>query len=1147
MKRIISLLLLVSLLGAMLFAADNREFRATWSITWHQFSGGMSAEQMKARTREILDKHVEAGMNAVLWHVRQGGTVYYPSAIEPWGSYIGYSDPGYDPLAYAVEEAHKRGLELHAWFNTFATSSTIAGAPAAEHPEWVCRDGNGDPMGASRCLSPGLKAVRDYTVALVVEIVQNYDIDGIHFDYVRWNEYDNSEASLGFAEYAEKHELPDGVLPPGMEEYLEKKTQEMQTRSVQAPSPDNRYLYDVNHPESGGIPDSTDLFPDATPGVKFASWGDWRRGATNVFIKAVHDTVQAIRPWVKVSPAALGRYRAASWNGYYSVFQDAARWFNEGWIDLLTPMSYHWLTGTAMYSQLMYDWNPYISAGKAAGRPYSVGPASYLISSWSAHKDIVETCRTISWVKGFQFFSYGNWRDSRYPLESSHTVFARKSKQPSYHFMNDVVPAAPSVNCTKNNDTSYTLEIVPDASVTNPQWFVIYRSKDNVIDVNSDEIIDIVFSDSSFTREMNFDGLQLSDRYYYGVTMASRYWVESALSTVQSTDVLPMSAAQVSDHVPADGAVNVPNNQIVELHFNKNMDAASVSENLSIFPEAANLSTSWSNPTWVKDDHLILYLSASWAFETNYTITLSGAALDQAGQQLDGNGDGSVGDDFSFSFTISGADETPPLILASNPAEGNISIDVDMPVNLLFNELLDPTTLRDKFTFYYGGYIVHPGYSVYDLPDNKTHVTIKPNSMMASGSAVTLDIAAGICDTAGNAMDAQNLNFGTDSTYYSSIRRIDDFSGDYSWERPGWSGSTSGINDSQSSSTITTENIIPGFSDNKSLRIIIVPETEGWFARVYSATLNAVKNIDTSKSIQAYVYGDGTPYQFRFALAESSSSSGNLFEVSRWFDIDWQGWELVEWDLKNQLEYGEWGGMTGGSLDGNAYSMNSLQFRGTAEAPLATIQCYIDQMRSAEKSAGSAPENLPPVIEDLPDTSTMSGVAVYIQAEYSDPNPGDQLSFELVPDTATFNLRYYSTAPGRVRILPENDYVGVSNMMAIVRDNGVGELSDTAFFKLTVTFNSNAADIPEHFAVHPNYPNPFNPVTTLHFELPQREDVRVEVFNTRGQQLGTILNRSLEAGSYRVQFDGSMLPSGVYFYRIIAGDKIHVDRMTLLK
>ncbi len=1148
MELIKKLFLAILCIFTMLSAAENREFRATWSITWHQFSGSMSTEQLKARTREIMDKHVDANMNAVLWQIRQGGTVYYPSEIEPWGSYLGYSDPGYDPLAYAVEEAHKRGLELHAWFNTFHCSSTIPGAPAAEHPEWVNRDGNGDPMTSSRSLSPGLKAVRDYTVELVVEIVENYDIDGIHFDYVRWNEYDNTEAGIMFAKQAEEMQLPDGQYPAGMIEHLEQREETRRDMSMAKPTADNRYLYDIEHPWSGGVPDSTDLYPDATPEVAFASWGDWRRGATNVFIKAVHDTVQTLKPWVKVSPAALGRYKAASWNGYYSVFQDAALWFNEGWVDLLTPMHYHWLNGREMRDHLLSDWEPNIGQGIADERPYSVGPPSYRLSKWSQHQDIVEKCREISWIQGFQFFSYGNWRDSPYANESSHTVFAPKAKQPSYHFLNSDVPATPSVDWLKNNDSSYTLTVTPDGSVTDPQWFVIYRSEDDVIDVDNDEIAEIVFSDSAFSKEFFFDGLQLSDRYYYGVSMCSRYWIESPVSVVSNTDILPVIPPRVTGHTPEDGAVEIPNNQIVVLNFNKSMDPSSISEHLSVSPEVDNLTLNWENPHWVREDHLVLNISASWDFETTYTLTLGASTEDQSGMNIDGNGDGTGGDAFSFSFTISGADEEPPVIINTVPEEGDVVVDTDAPVTLEFDELLNEGSLADKFTFYYGGYTIYPDYSVFTTPGHQTYVTVKPHSMLASSSPVTLDIAAGIRDTTGNSMGSASLNFHSDSSYYAEKKMIDNFTGNYSWYRPGYSGSTSGINDTESSSTLTRENYVPGFgSDKRSLRIICVPETEGWFARIYSADLNAVKNIDTSMIMQAYVFGDGSGYQFRIALAESNSASDNLFEVSSWFTVDWHGWKLVEWDLSDPAQYGEWGGMTGGSLDGTAYSVNSIQLQGNPATPLAPVTFYIDQLRSADRREGIPEPNQPPVIEDIPDTSTTSGTAIYIQAAYSDPDTDDNLTFRIVPDTNAFDFRYYSSAPGRVRILPDDTYEGVAEMMAIVTDNGVGELSDTAYFNLTVTPETRIADIPETFHVYPNYPNPFNPVTTVHFDLPSAEQVLIEIYNIRGRKISVLADRRFEAGSYKLQFDAGSLSSGVYFYKIKAGEYVHVDRMTLLK
>jgi len=1167
--KIFQKILILLLVFSMAFAVtDNREFRATWSITWHQFAAGLTVNQLQARTRNILDKHVEAGMNAVIWQVRQAGTAYYPSAYEPWGSYLGHTDPGYDPLAYAIEEAHKRGLELHAWFNTFATASTVAGTPAAEHPDWVCRDGYGNVMTANRCLSPGLKAVRDYTIAMIMEIVENYDVDGIHLDYVRWNEYSSTSTSVAFAEIAEEELLLDGMLPPGMEAYLEQQFNEKKwlytypfesDRSETgnqgalfapaAPLSDSRYLYDIEHPLSGGIPDSTDLYPDATPGVKFASWGDWRRGATNVFVEALHDTIQKTKPWVKVSPAALGRHRAASWNGYFTVFQDAARWLNEGWIDIIMAMSYHWLTGSAMYNQLMTDWGPYLGPAISEGRPYSVGPASYLINGWDPHRSIVMRSREISWVKGFQFFSYGNWSSSSYPEESSNSIFAFKTKHPSYAFLDNTVPAEPSVSLTKNSDLSYTVTVTPDPGVSEKQWFAIYQSKDATIDVNSDEILELVYADSAFSYTVTYDGLQKNnDKYYYAATMCSRYWVESLPSNVVVTDVLPAVVPTVVQHVPADGAINVPNNQIVHIEFNKSMDPESISEHLSVSPDVTNLSLSWENPNWVKNDHLILYVSASWDFDTQYTLTLAGATSDQIGMQIDGDGDGTGGDAYSFSFTVSGADETPPEVTHTIPADEDMFIDVDAPVSLAFNELLNISSLEDKFTFRFNGSVVSPVYRAFNDAENKTHVNIKAGTYLGSNAHVTLEVAPGISDTTGNAMDGFSLSFTTDSTYYVEQTIIDNFTGTYAWERPGFSGSTTGIVDEESSTTLQTVNYVAGLGDNRAMRIIVKPSSETWFARIYSAAhRNAATGLDTNKVMQAYVFGDGSGYEFRISVAEAGAPAGNSFEVSQWYPVDWVGWKLVEWDMKDPAQLGEWGGMTNGKLDGTKYTLESIQLRPGSENPLQTVTFYIDQIRMADKQEGLPEPNNPPVIQAIPDTTVMSDVEINIYASYSDPDPGDKLTLRAFPDTSAVVATVFTSQPGRIRLRSVPGYMGVSRIMVTVTDNGIGELSDTTYFNLTVTHNTSVAGIPEAFKVYPNYPNPFNPATTLRFDLPASEHIRIEIFNTKGQRVAVLADRHFEAGSHRLSFDGNAFVSGVYFYKISAGSLFHVERMTLIK
>jgi len=117
MKQIVFIFILSLLFNGLVKGqTKNREFRSTWVITWEYATTSGSVEEKKARIRTILDNHVAANMTSVIWQVRQAGTVYYPSSYEPWGSYFGNTNPGFDPLAYAIEESHKRGLDLHAWF-----------------------------------------------------------------------------------------------------------------------------------------------------------------------------------------------------------------------------------------------------------------------------------------------------------------------------------------------------------------------------------------------------------------------------------------------------------------------------------------------------------------------------------------------------------------------------------------------------------------------------------------------------------------------------------------------------------------------------------------------------------------------------------------------------------------------------------------------------------------------------------------------------------------------------------------------------------------------------------------------------------------------------------------------------------------------
>ena len=171
--------------------APVREFRAAWIATvgnssWPSKSGLTTAQQ-KAELIAILDRAVALKLNAVILQVRPASDALYASSIEPWSEYLTgvqgrAPSPYYDPLAFAITEAHQRGLELHAWFNPFRAHHFQATSPIANshvsktHPEWV------RGYGKYLWLDPGEPAVRDYSLRVVMDVVKRYDVDGIHFD-----------------------------------------------------------------------------------------------------------------------------------------------------------------------------------------------------------------------------------------------------------------------------------------------------------------------------------------------------------------------------------------------------------------------------------------------------------------------------------------------------------------------------------------------------------------------------------------------------------------------------------------------------------------------------------------------------------------------------------------------------------------------------------------------------------------------------------------------------------------------------------------------------------------------------------------------------------------------------------------------------
>ncbi len=1005
---------------------NNQEFRATWVITWEYLNPASSIEVNKARIREILDNHKKANMTSVLFQVRQSGTAYYQSSYEPWGYYAGYSYPGFDPLAYAIEEAHKRGLELHAWFNTFSVASTEPGTIGNQHPEWICRDQDGNPMTSHLAASPGLKAVRDYTINVAMEIVRNYDIDGLHLDYVRWNEYDVDDMSDA------PSQLQQEIKPDG---FFSEKT----INKLTSPESTNRFLYDIEHPYSAGVPSG------------FNTWEDWWRWSVTEFVKTLHDSIQTVKPWVRLTPAALGKYKTGGsngWNGFYVVYQDAAFWFNQGYVDQLTPMHYHWLNGEDLFDAITTDWEPNIQQGIQSGRLFSCGPGSYRLAEnnvWSNHPSIVSRMRDKQWVDGFQFFSYGSWNGYDYWEEAGSTFFSKKVKVRDIDFVSQ--PAAPNISLIQIDSLNYEINVNPDPSTTENQWFAIYRSEDDILDVGNDTIINIHFGNSDFSFIDTYTGLQnFNGRYTYFATTLNRYWNESDISNPVLTEIIPSFAPTVVSTAPIEnGALNIWDDIIIE--FSKTMDKSSFDDAIVIIPSVQII-----NLIWNENDKVLSIITDGHQYQTQYTLTIDSTVKDINGRNLDGDANGIEGDPFILNYMTNEEDITGPQIIYTNPSDNDSGIDIGSIITIVFDEEVDAQSLTSEDIYLSdGSSVVNYNFQHTKSEDGKSIVCIQPSSLFKRNSNYSLLLSGDISDTLGNLTGSDfEINFSTSEFSYSEINTIDDFTNPGDWKQPDYSGSTRGILTSGTHFEFTNQISLPSTNPKKSAKLSYLwdQNASSFLIREYlSGGIPQATYFDTNYVLQSYIYGDGSNSLFRFCIDEYTGSAWGDHEVSNWVVIDWYGWKLVEWKLNDPNSLGVWIGDE--TLTGEYFRLDSYQLTKTSGS-LISGAIYFDDLRAVKKINGAT-----------------------------------QI---------------------------DNEFI-----------------------------------LPEEYFLSQNYPNPFNPETKISWQVPAGCFQTLKIFDVLGREVTTLVNEYRPAGIYQINFNAGDLPSGIYFYRIKAGNFIEIKKMILIK
>jgi uncharacterized lipoprotein YddW (UPF0748 family) len=314
-------------LPAILFAANEiyqpislsppqppREFRGAWvatvaNIDWPSRPGLTVADQ-KSELLSLLNRAVQLKLNAIVFQVRPACDAMYASSLEPWSEYLtgtmGKAPvPFYDPLAFAIEECHKRGLELHAWFNPFRVRHPEARSPAAlnhiskAHPELVRKYGD------QIMLDPGEPAVRSSILRVVMDVVKRYDVDGVQFD-------------------------------------------------------DYFYPYPVKNFYGREMD-----FPDDATWRKYGlgmARDDWRRQNVNQLIQSVYAAIKAGKPWVKFGVSPFGIWRpkmpaqVRGLDAYASTYADSRLWLAKGWLDYCAPQLYWAIDPPAQSFPVLLNW-----------------------------------------------------------------------------------------------------------------------------------------------------------------------------------------------------------------------------------------------------------------------------------------------------------------------------------------------------------------------------------------------------------------------------------------------------------------------------------------------------------------------------------------------------------------------------------------------------------------------------------------------------------------------------------------------------------------------------------------------------------------------------------------------------------------------
>jgi len=353
------LLSILPLLSPTLIAQTERETRAVWVATNFKLDWPppiFDGEKQKQSLIQIFDDIKSKNLNTVFFQAYSNGTALFHSAYEPFSPYITGTVNGaasYDPLKFAIDLAHQRGLEIHAWANIFkcfnGTETNILNDPnhiSKRKLEWVIEDYRDNQN--SFWLDPGLPEVREYIAGMLAEMVGKYDLDGVQLDYIRY-------PGKNFDDHA------------SYEKY------------------------------GNGIP-----------------LDDWRRNNITDAVALIYKKIKAVKHFVKVGAAPIGIYKNDNgingWEGLTEVYQDSREWLKRGIVDYLAPQIYWGIDDKPQFDIIAKEWTE-----NSFGRNIVLGIAAYKKNVKNDLDRMIKFARVIN-ADGVSFFRYGSIKDYNFDM-----------------------------------------------------------------------------------------------------------------------------------------------------------------------------------------------------------------------------------------------------------------------------------------------------------------------------------------------------------------------------------------------------------------------------------------------------------------------------------------------------------------------------------------------------------------------------------------------------------------------------------------------------------------------------------------------------------------------------------------------------------